>query len=303
MPNDKTTAPTKPRPSLAAMFAETNRKDYVTQVASIPPSASLAPRSEPVRGAVDLLSTAAKIWELMAPGGAGKTTLARYLAGNVLERGLQDQTVLAALDPGSRALAQYFPNVMQPPSADANATAVWLQEILKFCAKNRVNGILDFGGGDRSKLRLLELASSIAEIMERDGAALIAAYVLSPRIDDIAPLQTFEAKGFRPRATALILNLGRAESPAAFDAIRRQPAYRAARDRGAVELWMPKLEPESLALEIELGRIHFHDARDGTVHEGQGHPDISLIERIMVREWLERMDEAFASVRTWLPWS
>src|ERR1700750_2524848 len=82
---------------------------------------------------------------------------------------------------------------------------------------------------------------TLAEAMEEQGIGLIAAYMLTPRVDDLASLVTFEQSGFRPRATALILNLAKADTPAAFDAIRRQPAYRAAMARGAVELWMPAL--------------------------------------------------------------
>jgi putative transposase len=37
------------------------------------------------------------------------------------------------------------------------------------------------------------------------------------------------------------MSLAKADTPAAFDAIRRQPAYKAAMARGAVELWMPEL--------------------------------------------------------------
>jgi hypothetical protein len=302
--NEKTTAPpTKPALSLAAMFGQVpDQDDYVTEVAGLPPSHTPVQRAVARRPAADL-SGLAKLWELIGPGGVGKTLLGRWLGGKLLERGQHDQTLLAALDPGNRTLAAFFDNVMQPPSADPVATTAWLREVLKFSAKHRANGILDFGGGDQSKIRLLELAASIADTMEQDGVALVATYVMSPRVDDIAALKTFETMGFRPKATALILNLGRAESPAAFDAIRQQPAYKNALDRGAVEIWLPKLEPEGLALEIERRRLHFHDARDGAVQAGQKPSSISLLERVIIREWLERMDAEFAAVRTWLPWS
>ena len=89
----------------------------------------------------------------------------------------------------------------------------------------------------------------------------------------------------------------------AFDALRRQAAYKAALDRGAVELWMPALEPQSLALQIEQQRLQFHQARDGDVPAGRNASYISALERVMIREWMTRMDEEFAAVDTWLPWA
>lgn len=98
-----------------------------------------------------------------------------------------------------------------------------------------------------------------------------------------------------------ILNLGRAETADDFDAVRRHPAYKAALARGAVELWLPKLEPQSLALEIERKRLHFVHARDGITPDGHKPADISLLERVMIRGWLEQMDEFFVPVETWMP--
>ena len=181
-------------------------------------------------------------------------------------------------------------------------TTAWLRELLNFVVKQKANAVLDYGGNNVSKVRLVEAAPTIADTMEQEGVALIAAYVLTPRVDDLAPLVTFEARGFRPRATALVLNLGKAETPAAFDALRRQSAYKAALDRGAVELWMPALEPQSLALQIEQERLQFHQARDGDVPAGRAASYISALERVMIRGWLMRMDEEFAPIATWLPW-
>ena len=216
---------------------------------------------------------------------------------------MEDRAILAALDPANRTLTHFFDDVQQPPSADPVQTTAWLRELLGFVAKQKANAVLDYGGNNVSKVRLVEAAPSIADSMEQDGVALVAAYVLTPRVDDLAPLVTFEARGFRPRATALILNLGRAETPGAFDAVRRQSAYKAALDRGAVELWMPALEPQSLALQVEQQRLQFHQARDGEVPAGRKASTISALERVMIREWLQRMDEEFAAVSTWLPWA
>lgn len=303
MADTKTSKQPGPARSLAAMFQQ-EQEDAADDfdVAGLPPSLAAPKRNERTLPVPDLTGLG-KVWELIGPGGAGKTVLARWLGGSLVERGLQDQAILAALDPANRTLTHFFDKVQQPPSSDPVQTTAWLRELLRFVAKQKAHAVLDYGGNNVSKVRLVEAAPAIADSMEQDGVALIAAYVLTPRVDDLAPLVTFEARGFRPRATALILNLGRAETPGAFDALRRQSAYKAALDRGAVELWMPALEPQSLALQVEQQRLQFHQARDGAVPAGRNASYISALERVMIREWMQRMDDEFAAINTWLPWA
>jgi hypothetical protein len=85
------------------------------------------------------------------------------------------------------------------------------------------------------------------------------------------------------------------------DPLRRHPAYKAALDRGAVELWMPKMEPKSLAFEIERRRAHFFQVRDGVTPPGSKPADITPFERMIVGEWLRTMDDCFSPVATWIP--
>lgn len=229
--------------------------------------------------------------------------LARWLINELAERGMLDRTLLGALDPTNRTLAHFFEAVMQPPTSDPAETEAWLRTMLQFIARQRLNAALDFGGGDTSLARLVQATPDIADALEDEGVALIAAYVLTPRVDDLATLVTYEGAGFRPRATALILNLGRAASPSAFDAVRRQPAYKAALARGAVELWMPALEPQDLALRIERARLQFSQARDGVSADGSVSRVVGGLERSRVRHWLEQMRAEFAAVESWLPWA
>jgi hypothetical protein len=55
----------------------------------------------------------------------------------------------------------------------------------------------------------------------------------------------------------------------------------------------------------ELGfatkRLTFGMARDGLVSEGATFDPIGGFERSIVRRWLERMDQAFAPIASWLP--
>jgi hypothetical protein len=213
-----------------------------------------------------------------------------------------DRTLLAALDPANRTLADFFSAVMQPPTSNPAETVSWLQNLLEFLTKHRGNAVLDFGGGDVSLAQLVAKMPTLAEAMEEQGIGLIAAYMLTPRVDDLASLMTFERSGFRPRATALILNLAKADTPAAFDAIRRQPAYKAAIARGAVELWMPALS-QGVSLRIERARVQFREAREGLAPEGRKPASISLLERVEVREFLERMAAEFQPIDGWMPWA
>lgn len=304
MPRDNSTPPSaaKPSVSLAAMFAQ-DAEDYGDDmvVAGLPPTTAPFIRSERKSPPADLTGLS-KVWMLIGPGGGGKTVLARWLGGELAGRDMLGSTLLAALDPTNRTLADFFEAVMQPPSSDPAETVTWLRGLLQFVAKKRGNAVLDFGGGDVSLARTIEATPTIAEAMELEGVGLVAAYMLTPRVDDLASLVTFEQQGFRPRATALILNLSRADTPAAFDAVRRQPAYKAAIARGAVELWMPELS-QGVALRVEQARVTFRQAQDGEAPAGRKPASISLIERVMVREFLERMATEFHAVEGWLPWA
>ena len=127
--------------------------------------------------------------------------------------------------------------------------------------------------------------------MEEQGLALIAAYFFGPRVDDATFLATYENAGFRPRATALVLNLARADTPSAFDDVRRQPAYKAALDHGAIELWMPTLAQDA-ALAIERNSLRFSEV-----------DTLKLFQRSQVARWLHAMQQEFSTLETWLPWT
>lgn len=255
-----------------------------------------SPRAMPVTSLAGL----ARLWLLIGEGNSGKTTLARYLIDEVIAHGKLDTTAIAALAPGNRNLTS-FVSVMQPPSTDPKATADYTRRAMAGLASAGRSGIFDFGGGDASLRYLIEAVPNLAPSMEDMGLALVPAYMLTPRSADLTFLNTFERLGFQPRATVLCLNLALADTPSAFDGLRRQPEYRAAIARGAVELWMPALSQE-VALRIERAQVHFSQARDGEAPEGRKPANINLLERAMVREWLEAMDKEFSAISGWMPW-
>jgi hypothetical protein len=236
------------------------------------------------------------VWFLIGPNYSGKTTFARWAADRMFAAGRS--AFLGALDPLNRTLVAFFEDVEQPSSADPSLTPAWLRSVVEHLMRERLTAIADMGGGDTSLARLISDLPDLAETMEEAGVAPVAAYFLGPRVDDLSSLATFEASGFRPRATLLVLNGARVDAgldPAeAFTPIRRHSAVRSAVARGAVVVVMPRLDPPELALEVERKRLGFGAARDG---EG----GLGPLDRAGVRAWMDRMERAFAPVELWLP--
>jgi hypothetical protein len=142
----------------------------------------------------------------------------------------------------------------------------------------------------------------MAQVMIENGVHPVAVYPLSPRISDLAPLAALEAAGFQPQATLIILNEGRADPTVprehSFRTIMRHSVYRAAIDRGAFPVWMPRLY---VAKDVEDRRLTFQQARDGIVPEGRKVTPLGVFDRSSIHRWLQQMSVAFAPVMSWLP--
>jgi hypothetical protein len=169
--------------------------------------------------------------------------------------------------------------------------------------ETKSSGLLDFGGGDTALAKLLDLAPDLASRMVSTGVEPVACYTLGPRPDDVATMESLEASGFQPRATCLVLNEGRVDTTLgreeAFARVLRDSAVRDAITRGAIPVWMPRLEPE-VAAEIEGKRLTFGQARDGLVPDGATFAPIGGLERSMVIRWLDRMAHEFKPVTSWM---
>ncbi len=272
------------------------------KVGMAPANTAGGPVEAAVKSALDLTGKS-KIWFMLGAGNAGKGVEGRWLTGRMQEQGRQ--AILAALDPGNRSLATWFEGVEQPPTSDGTQTARWLRELLTFLMTDRPNAaVLDFGGGDTSLSKLVDAAPGIATTMEVAGLAPIACYCLTPRPDDLAALDSLEAAGFQPRATLLLFNEGRADSSMtrdeAFARVLRHSSVRSALARGAIPLWMPRLEPEVMQ-EVEAKRLQFTQARDGQVPASASFAPIGGFERAMIRRWMERQEAAHDAIASWLP--
>ncbi len=137
-------------------------------------------------------------------------------------------------------------------------------------------------------------------MIEAQGFAVVLFYTVGPQEEDLSPLATMEGLGFRPTATAIVLNeaMGEVGDPPlnAFARILRHSAFLAAVQRGAVPIWMPRLLP---AQQVEIRRLHFRDAAAGEI--GQGKTPLGPFDRSRVLSWLQAMEANFAGIASWMP--
>lgn len=257
---------------------------------------------EPVQSAVSAvdLTDRPKMMFGIGRGGAGKTTFLRWVTEKLLERG--SAAAVAALDPANRSLPLYFENVLEPDSYAPAAVKQWLEDFLAVGMESKGSAVLDMGGGDTSLLALVEDAPGIADMLEESGVTPIAAYLLTPSPESLTPMIDLEAAGFRPKATALILNDGLGSESTArekkFRDVLRHSAFRAAVDRGAVPLWLPRLQP---AQEVLRRRITYAQARDGVIPDGRKMSPLGPVDRLRVRAWLQAVEAEMAPIMSWIP--
>ena len=155
--------------------------------------------------------------------------------------------------------------------------------------KEKASALVYLGGGDTSLHRLLATMPDLAEVMEAEGVAPVAIHVIGSDPHDLVPLAAMEAAGFRPAATALVLNemTGRRDK---FAPVLRHSAVQAAVTRGAVQLWMPLLTPD-VARMVDARRLQFTQVGN----------TLGPFAGASVRNWLRAMAEEFAPIVSRLP--
>ncbi len=255
-------------------------------------SAGQGVRGRPVK--LDL-SKRRKVWFFVARGRTGKTTLIRWMAEKAATASAP--VICIDMDRTNAALTSYIEGVQRLPTVDDTAGVQWLQRGLDAIARSGASALVDLGGGDTILMKLVEEVPSLAAMLGDAGLEVVLTYLLGPQPDDLSPLATFAELSFAPRATALVLNeglLGPGAAPATgFDVLRRHSVFRKAEAAGAAIVRFPRLSP---AAEIERRRVHFAQARDG-----QGPAPLGPFDRARIRRWLERMDEEFAPIASWMP--
>ena len=188
--------------------------------------------------AIDL-SGKRKAWFLIGRGRIGKTTFARWLTETMDQRG--GSAIIAAADPVNRSLRAFMDHVTEPSTTDPEEVKNWLRDLLEYQVAEKVNSIIDLGGGNTSLSALLAEMPDLAEVLSQGGVEAIACHVVGGDPHDCVPLAVTEAEGFQPKATVIVLNEAHGQRPR-FDQVLAQAEVRAAIERGAVQLWMPRLQ-------------------------------------------------------------
>jgi hypothetical protein len=292
----------KPQPKAAIIqFNTRNRFEGEEELpVGLPPASGARVAVAPAASAIDLTGKP-KIWFAIGPGRSGKTMLLRWAVETCVAQGAAP--IVAAADPQNRSLKNYM-EVEQPPTNDATATSRWLEALLRHAMEHKASAMVDLGGGDTSLHKLLSTVPDLCTALDDTGVAAVAVYTLGPRVDDLASLASFEALGFRPTATVLVRNEGLADPMTdredAFARVLRHSAYKSAVGRGAIEVWMPRLDA-AVAQEIEAKRLGFLPARDAVSPEGRTVAPLGPFDRSRVRHWLVTMATEMAPIMTWLP--
>lgn len=287
---------------IAGLFSEAGDDDLPVATLDISHITAAGPAKGPAPAVGITLDGQPKINLAIGQGGVGKTTLLRWIAERAIMSEDGDPLTLVTVDPVNRELSHYFPEAMAPKTQEPAQITAWLEKLLTALMTEKKSAAIDFGGGDISLSRLISEVPDLQAMMEDAGVQPVCLYPMSPRETDVTPLAIMQRTEFQPKATALILNLGRAdptrEPEQEFRQLRRQPAYRAALDAGAVEIWMPRL---FAAKAIEDRRIGFQQAMTGLMPDGRPGAGLGPFDRSRTHHWWKAMDEAFTPILSWLP--
>jgi hypothetical protein len=257
---------------------------------------SLAPprEAEPeIQRGIDLTGRA-KIVFAAGRGKTGKTTLLRWLTETSIQGG--GAPILADVDPSNATFSAYFADVARPDSDNPAGVAAWLQDLIEHCISEQQSAVIDLGGGDTTLRSLAAEMPGLATHIEEAGMAPVMFHLIGSQPEDLTPAITLAARGFTPRAQALVFNEyaieGGVTRTRAFGRLTASAAYgRLA--QSCIKLWMPRLHA---AEAVESRQCSFAAARDGAID-----PPLGLFDAARVRVWLDGMDRRFAGVRSWIP--
>lgn len=227
-------------------------------------------------------------------GKTGKTTLLRWIAETSFQRG--STPILADIDPSNASFSRYFDDVARPETDSPAGVARWLQQLIEHCVSQRQSAIVDLGGGDTTLRTLATEMPGLAHAMEGAGVVPVMLYLLGTQAEDLTPALTLSARGFIPKAQALVLNEIAIDAGAtrteAFGRLTSLPGF-ADLAKSSVPVWMPRL---FAAEAIEARQCRYFDARDGKVT-----PPLGLFDGGRVRAWLDVMNRRLAGISSWIP--
>lgn len=269
------------RDNIVSLFARDDEDIAPVPIDAMRQEPAVLPEGSPV-ASVDM-SQRHRVVMPFGPGRSGRSLLCRWMIERAFQRG--ERPTLATADAARPTLKLFFPEAVVLKS---------LETMFARLMKAPRTVVLDMGA-DMTLAPILAQLPTLQETMETAGLSPVLLYTLTPRSIDLTVLNEMERLGFKPPATALILNIGciddKSDPEAEFRQIRRHPTYKAALDRGAVELWMPRLYA---AKAIEDRTLALHRAADTA-------GGLDIFDRTRTHHWLAEMEKAFAGISTWLP--
>lgn len=246
------------------------------------------------------LSSTTALTRITLPVGRGfhgKSLFTRYHAEEAQEQGRP--LLIADVDRTNPTLLNFFGGVVSPPSSEEGDVRDWCIKTFDTTIETHVSAIVDFGGGDLM-LKKLAREMSLVDYFGDNGVGVTVLHFIGPDLEDLAYLRDMEDGGLlAPEATILVLNealvpAGRS-AMMAFSRVLDHGIFRAAVDRGAKVVWMPRLVPIQ---EVDARLLTFGAAAEGKTTAGL--PPIGPFNRSLIARWRRDMKSNFAPVAGWL---
>ncbi len=252
------------------------------------------PEPEPaIQKGVDLTGRI-KIVFAAGRGKTGKTTLLRWITEMSILNG--GTPILADVDPSNAAFSRYFADVARPDTDSPAGVVTWLQDLIEHCIIEQQSAVIDLGGGDTTLRSLATEMPGLAEHIEASGLSPVMFHLVGTQPEDLEPALTLSARGFTPKAQALVFNEFSIDPgltrDRAFGRVVGTPSY-GALVKASLLLWMPRL---ASADAVESRQCTYLAARDGDVD-----PPLGIFEAARVRAWLNAMNQRFTGVSSWIP--
>jgi hypothetical protein len=229
-------------------------------------------------------------------GRGGKSFLAACIIDLLRARGVA--VLVADGDRTNATLTARYPDASRPENISDAAARRWLENIIAAVVDQRKVVVLDMGGGDTI---LFDLARELGlvPLLEENGVIVSAWHMLGNAPDDTSVLEAAEQDAlFAPARTALVLNQGASgEGPdCTFTRTTSADAYRAALQRGAVQMVLPELKCASA---IQARQISLEQAE--TNEAASEFAPLLFVDRRRVHVFRAQLADMLVSVRTWLP--
>lgn len=257
-----------------------------------------SPMAEMDRNAEAVATDIAKQPKMVVAAGrgkVGKSVFLRWAVERCLERG--GEPVIADADRTNQTLAAFFPSATRPPSAEDDDVRLWLNDLADTQIERRTTSFLDLGGGDLT-LKQWARDLDLAPFLAKHGITPVVLHLLGSDLDDLSYLRDLETV-FAPPHTVVILNEGMVPSGrsplSAFEPIISHSVFKAAVDRGARVLRMPRL---GCMQDVDRRRLGFQDAENGRVKPGQDRIGPTMQQMIFM--WRREMESAFSSISPWI---